>query len=375
MRKLLLPLLSVALFWSCSEEQDTTMIEFESGASGTYMVSALAGDKVDIIDTLQVEEGTKFGISMDTTTLLNFTSITGNGQAFTIIAGPEKSELVISASGIVSGDEENNWLGLQQEMRQDFWNLVDSIEPYRAYYQDSTTFVGLQVLDSLFYAKIQSYRAGLIKGVTERPGLLSNLMAFYHQVGENYIIGYPQDSVLFEFTIEELEKTYPGHPDVVTMRGFLENYKNAAEFTSAIEEAKLNVAEGKPFPSFTMMDKDGNNTIMSSEFLWDHYVFVWASWCVECRTQLRQLQERTDIDPRKIIFISLDGLPNQRAPKNDWLWAIEDEGWQNSTHLSDLRGQESSAVMSLGITELPLFFRVEKGIITRRSNVLAPVLE
>ncbi len=73
------------------------------------------------------------------------------------------------------------------------------------------------------------------------------------------------------------------------------------------------------------------------------------------------------------ILLSLDGIPQQRNPIREWYLAITQDAL-GGNHLSDLKGGRSVITERLGVQEMPLYFKVEDGLITMRSNQISAVL-
>ncbi|MAZ97793.1 MAG: hypothetical protein CMP53_09775 [Flavobacteriales bacterium] len=74
------------------------------------------------------------------------------------------------------------------------------------------------------------------------------------------------------------------------------------------------------------------------------------------------------------ILLSLDGVPQQRSPLGEWYSAISQDGL-GGNHLSDLRGGRSIITERLGVQEMPLYFKVEDGLITARSTQILEILD
>ena len=69
----------------------------------------------------------------------------------------------------------------------------------------------------------------------------------------------------------------------------------------------------------------------------------WASWCKPCRNanpEMVKLYTKYHNKGLDIISISLDGTPQQKNPKQDWLDAIEKDK-MTWTQLSDLKGWDT----------------------------------
>ena len=69
------------------------------------------------------------------------------------------------------------------------------------------------------------------------------------------------------------------------------------------------------------------------------------------------------------ISVSLDGLPQQPNPKEDWTKAISDDGLSWENHVSDLQGWNSAVVRQFGFTGIPFTVLVD-----RDGNIIATEL-
>ncbi len=109
-------------------------------------------------------------------------------------------------------------------------------------------------------------------------------------------------------------------------------------------------------PDFAITDTSGNPLKLSS--FKGKYVLVdfWASWCVPCRKEnpnvVKAYQKYHD-KGFEIIGVSLD------TKKEAWMKAIEKDGLTWS-HVSDLKGWESSIVREFGIKVVPTSFLLDK---------------
>jgi hypothetical protein len=61
----------------------------------------------------------------------------------------------------------------------------------------------------------------------------------------------------------------------------------------------------------------------------------------------------------EIFSVSLDGIPNQPNPKNDWRFAIEKDGLIWPYHVSDLVGFESQVFDLYGFDGIPFTILVD----------------
>lgn len=120
--------------------------------------------------------------------------------------------------------------------------------------------------------------------------------------------------------------------------------------------SKVNVSsfEDKA-PSFSLPNI--NNEIVDLTDFKGNFVLIdfWASWCRPCRTankELVLLYEKYKSKDFEILGVSLDGIPSQENPRQDWLNAIKDDKitW---TNISDLKGWGSYLVELYNIRSIP----------------------
>lgn len=157
---------------------------------------------------------------------------------------------------------------------------------------------------------------------------------------------------------------------------------NAEQWTSKQVEPTIGLNLGNLAPELFLKDPYGNEISLSS--LKGKLVLVdfWASWCRPCRNEnpavLRAYQEFKDRKFKNgngfaIYSVSLD------ANVEAWKKAIEQDGLNWSSHVSDLKGWNSEAAAKYQVESIPSNFLLnEKGIIIAknlRGEDLSSVLE
>ncbi|MCO6498993.1 MAG: AhpC/TSA family protein [Vicingus serpentipes] len=140
----------------------------------------------------------------------------------------------------------------------------------------------------------------------------------------------------------------------------------------------INLKEGDVAPDFTLNDLSGNPISLSS--LKGKVVLLdfWASWCRPCRIENPNLVKAYNKYHSKgfeVLSVSLDGMPQQQNPKEDWLNAIKKDGLVWNTHISDLKGWESEAVGIYGVESIPFTLLIDKEGIILGKNLRGPQLE
>ncbi len=364
------PFVAMSLFSSCSTQEVPSTITFEGDVSGAYSIQLRNADGTfSVVDTLEILGNDVFEISFDTTRMVSFLPINGELPVVHAVVGPNTTQLTVNEDGYISGDAENNWLGAQREMQLNLIEFIERLDAVRETYTDSTTFKGLQALDSSFYAYAEQYRNRILDTLTSKPELLSNMMVVYHRIGQNPVVDYVVDRELFIAARKALENAYPGSDDVAAFGVWVDGFEESYQFSLQVKEAAIKFTPGHPFPEFTLETPEGKLVHLPKMGLENEIVAIWASWCNECRRELRGFAKNNDVS--NLTVLSIDGLPQQRSPLGEWYEAIQQDQLLEARHLSDLKGSRSNIVSTLGVDELPLYFKVERGIITQRVSSIA----
>ena len=364
MRKYFSILICIALV-ACSKET-ATLIRFDLEETGSYAVQYREADGTfTVMDSLEILGGDIFEVSFDTLQMLSFLPVKGELPVVHAIVGPETGTLTISKDGYISGDDENAWLGAQRKMQLDLIAFIDSLDIIKNSYKDSSTFKGLKKLDSTFFSYADGYRKRILDSLQRKPERLSNLMTIYHRIGQNPVLDYTVDRDLLRKVDNALSSRAPNSKDVLAFNMWVREFEETYRFTEKVAENAKKFQPGTPFPEFALESPQGELVSLKRMSLENHYVAIWASWCVECRNELRALAKENSMEPW--VLLSIDGLPQQRSPLGEWYEAIVTDGL-GGLHLSDLGGSRSVIIETLGVQELPLYFKVEQGIITKRVS-------
>ena len=89
----------------------------------------------------------------------------------------------------------------------------------------------------------------------------------------------------------------------------------------------------------------------------------WASWCRPCRMENPNVVKAYNKYNKKgfeVFSVSLDGMPQQANPKQDWINAIKNDGliWEN--HVSDLKGWGSEVLPVFQFQGIPYTLLVDR---------------
>ncbi|MCB0631808.1 MAG: TlpA disulfide reductase family protein [Saprospiraceae bacterium] len=120
-------------------------------------------------------------------------------------------------------------------------------------------------------------------------------------------------------------------------------------------EINVDHAVGDPYTDFQMSDPDGNTVKFSDHLGTVTLLEFWASWCGPCRKSNPELVElyREFYDRGfRIVSVSLD------FSREEWMKAIFNDhlSW---THVSDLKGRNSTAGIIYGINTIPDNFLID----------------
>jgi len=350
---------------SCSNpDEHGTSIAFNLAEKGVYSVQMRNNSgEFEIIDTLEIIGSDVFSVRFDTARIVSFVPLEGELPVVHAVVGPESKSLSISTEGFISGDAENNWLGIQRKMQLDLIAFTDSLDALRSAYADSSTFKGISSLNDAFISYGDAYRQIILDTLAQRPNYLSNLLTVYHRIGQQPVLDYEVDRGILQNVYTQLSAKHPGSPDVITFAMWLAKYEEMVNFTRKVQEAALKFQPGHPFPELTLETPQGQEMRIKKMSLENNVIAVWASWCTGCRNELIATKKRGEKE--NWIYLSVDGLPSQRSPLADWYNAIKSDEL-GGIHLSDLKGGRSAIISALGIEGLPVYFKVENGIITQR---------
>ena len=367
MRSLFLWITAVSLLSNCgSPQSDGTKISFSLDTPGQYAVQMLDGNGAIVsIDTLEMVGSDEYTISLDKLSIISFVRLKGDLPEVHAVIGPNTEDLRVDAAGLISGDAENNWMGEQRRMQLELVALTDSLDHIKFTYSDSSTFKGLNILDTIFFQYARSYRQRILDSLELAPNKISNLLTIYHRIGQSPVLEYRYHREVLRNMQEILHENYPYSNDVKAFERRMHEFEENYQRTLKVQDAAQKFQAGAHFPELRLETPEGKEVVIHKNGLNDHVVAIWASWCPTCRNELAGMSRMTSME--NWLCLCIDGRPEQRSPLADWYNAIQSDNLKGM-HLSDLRGEESSIMTGLGIQNLPVYFRVKDGIITKRVN-------
>ena len=189
-------------------------------------------------------------------------------------------------------------------------------------------------------------------------GRFNDLDKAKQQIVKDYALAHPSSYV----ATYEVYSNFSYNPDAATLDSIYTHLDSAMQrsfYGKKLQEtlqSALRTAVGQPAPDFSLPDTKGDTVSLSS--LKGKYVLVdfWASWCGPCRRENPNVVKAYhQFHPKgfTILSVSLDDT------KDPWLKAIQKDhlDW---THVSDLKGWQSSAAALYGVKGIPMNFLLDK---------------
>jgi len=131
-------------------------------------------------------------------------------------------------------------------------------------------------------------------------------------------------------------------------------------------------AVGEDAPDIKLTDPTGKVIALSS--LKGKVVLLdfWASWCGPCRKENPNVVRAYDIYKDKGFTVYSVSLDNN---KDNWTQAILKDGLKWESHVSDLKGWQSSAAQLYGVRGIPATFLLDKDGKVVATNLRGESLE
>ncbi|PUZ26789.1 Peroxiredoxin [Chitinophaga costaii] len=203
-----------------------------------------------------------------------------------------------------------------------------------------------QLKDTFFMKTLDARfrQAVMVREVLQKTFITGNPDSYFS------VIALKELSVRNNMNLPVLEPMYNALSEKVRNSSF------GKEFKATMDNEKR-LAIGSPAPDFTQNDVNGK-PVKLSDFR-GKYVLLdfWASWCGPCRAESPYVLAAYEHFKQKnfsVLSVSLD----KQGQKDAWLDAIQKDGVQAFTHVSDLKYWDNAAARQYGISAVPSNFLI-----------------
>ncbi len=372
--------LSFIVLSACNQDGGgQTTLEGSVENSDVIYVSLLSPMQIEKLDTVELTDS-RFSYTFEVDSIPNFYAVeTPDGYGLPLFIAPgEKVELTVTGDKgnrkyEVSGSEESERILKVTDILRDAMAEVDRLDSLNQSAMDSTNFMSIRMKSDSILKHVTEETSQKYKSmIDEEPGRMSNLFIFSQGMGRTPMITPQDDMEYFEKVLVALKEKYPNHPHVVNFDERIGKIKEALAAQEELDKVKESLQPGSPVPNISMTDPNGN--MRSLDDLKGKVVLVdfWAAWCRPCRAENPNLVRMYKEYKNKgfdVFSVSLDGLPQQPNPKQDWEEAINQDGLIWANHVSDLQGWNSGVVPKFGFNGIPYTVLVD-----REGNIIATEL-
>lgn len=355
MKKLILFILPALFFFSCKNSQDASFSVSGTikNANGKQIIlNKFTSDKTLKLDTVEIDTTGKFTISGNTSAPELFSLELAGDKGQILFIADSLDNLTIDADAKnfrtdykISGSKDSELLKEMYDNLDITYLKIDSLNQIYLSKKENSDLDSLNTAISAQYQKIvEKHKSNAIKFIENNIGSPSVLMALYQSMGpKQQVFSLEEDRDIFEKVNESLSKKYPKSGFVKGLSDLLE--KNPP----VVGKPKI----GTLAPEISEVNPDGKKITLSS--LRGNYVLLdfWASWCRPCRGENPNVVKTFKKYKSKgftVYQVSLD------QKKEDWIKAIEKDGLEEWTHVSDLQYWQAAPAKRYGIRSIPSNF-------------------
>ncbi len=346
--KYILAIIISVFFLSCNRGADNSSISgnISNLTSGTQLfLDYHTPTKATSIDTAIIDENGNYSFN-STIDKSGYYRLKVDNQSFISLVLEKGDSPIINGNGeniiedyTIEGSSESDRFKEFQIVYARNNYILDSLQ--KRFQSNSNDPNIIAELNQSKYASINDMNNAYFRLINDKAGSLVSLLVVQQLDQKKYVEFYKQVD-------EGLTKSLPFDPWAVD---FHEKVKNMD-----------NLSVGKIAPDFTLNDPQGNPIALSS--LKGKVVLIdfWASWCRPCRMENPNVVKAYDKYKTQVfdvLSVSLDGVPQQKRAKEDWIGAIKADGliWKN--HVSDLKGWNSSMVPLFGLKGIPFTLLID----------------
>lgn len=359
--KLLLPILSITWFCSCSSEKKNPKEKqpqsYDFTISGNinnisnkkiYLQELPFSNRNPVIMDSALIKGGKFKLSAKAAEEGLYRIFTEDNASFIFVNDQRQLELKASDSSLSVQKTQiespsNSYLNTvirELEQRSSELNIISQSLNDPKVIADPTLHLAQE---KLMNNKVEEYNNFLLKKFRETTDPI--IASFTLVTLVNTSIPNP---MTIKESVEDLSKRFPDHKVVAAVVKDFKSSIDANQQSSSLGSDDI-IAIGKPAPDFNMNDVDGKSFSLNE--LRGKYVLIdfWASWCGPCRGENPNVVAAYKKFKDKnftVLGVSLD------EDKNKWMEAIKADAltWK---HVSDLKGWGSPVVSMYGFNGIP----------------------
>ncbi len=357
------------LFVACSKPQKTPYLTLKADVQIREAAELYSlGDEHQVFDrAIQEPESKQLIFRKDTVP---------NGIYELRIGGKKISTLIISNSFpftisghfqggktqlTISGNDETKALWkcerIAKQAEQEIASVVMSLP-------DSVAETDFFTVRDSVYRVIQSVIQDKAKEINRisnnyRTSLLP-LLTMQLKVGNHYVFNPEEYEDLYYEVSNQLQNQYPEYQPVNRFKSQVDSIMNRSLFNAITKE-------GRTLPSIAIPDAWKKKLYIDSLVSQPTLFVLWKSTDEASRSITKQIMRRTWVyrnQGLQMIMISLDD------DRQSWLNAIKEDRLE-VRHLSDLKGEKSAVLSSLGLSSVPYLLLVDENkIVIKRTSEL-----
>ncbi len=358
MKKLILFILPVMIFFSCKNSEDAGFSvsgTVENGNGKQLILNQFTSQATIALDTIVLTEKGDF----------NFKASTAAPELYSIQLEGEQAHILFIADSL-----DNITINAKVEDFRSSYTITGSVHSTllkEMYDNLDVTFVKLDSLNQIYLAKketadldsltaaitaqyqqvVSAHKEDAIKFIEKNIESPAVLMGLYQSMGpRQQVFSLEEDRELFEKVNASLSVKFP-------KSGFV---KGLSEMLAKNPPVAGKPKVGTVAPEISQANPDGKVITLSS--LRGNYVLLdfWAAWCRPCRAENPTVVKNYNKYKEKgftIYQVSLD------QKKEDWTKAIEADGLSAWSHVSDLQYWQSAAAQKYGVRSIPSNFLLD----------------